>query len=81
VLKVGYMHPDHVKVVLRQIIMAMTHANKMGLMHRNLKTENVIFKSNKEGCFDIKLTDFLSDSKGTENIMGLPGNPVNMNLM
>jgi len=75
------MHPDHVKNVLRQIIVAMTHANAMNLMHRNLKTENVIFKSNKKDNFGIKLTDFLSDPRGTENIIGLPSNPVNMNFM
>lgn len=73
------MHPDHVKILIKEILQAMAHANIKHLMHRNLKCENIILKGNiKDNC-SIKISDFNYDPKGTDNVLGLPNNPLNLN--
>lgn len=52
------MHIDHTRTVLKEILEGMAHANVKNVMHRNLKCENIIFKSNIKDNYSIKICDF-----------------------
>lgn len=52
------MHIDNVRIVLHEILEGMAHANIKNIMHRNLKCENIIFKSTNKDNYSIKISDF-----------------------
>lgn len=45
--------------IINQVVQALMYCHSRGVVHRDLKLENVLFKSNpKDGCWDVKVVDF-----------------------
>lgn len=44
--------------IIYQVVQALMYCHSRGVVHRDLKLENVLFKSNEEGCWDVKVVDF-----------------------
>lgn len=49
---------DKAKVIFFQLLQAVEYLHNLQIAHRDIKLENVLFTSTKEGCDDIKLIDF-----------------------
>ena len=56
--KGGKLDLKRVAYVARQILSAVNYMHEKGIVHRDLKLENILIKSIDESFFDIRLIDF-----------------------
>ena len=47
---------NQAKAIVKQILNGLRHIHQLGIMHRDLKPDNIIFKNNKS--LDISIVDF-----------------------
>ena len=52
------MQEVYVRKILKQMLLAVGHCHKNGVVHRDVKLENFLIKSKKGDDFTVKLTDF-----------------------
>lgn len=50
----AYLPLEKIKCVVYQLLQALTHCHRHGVMHRNLKPDNIMFTQNEQ----LKITDF-----------------------
>jgi serine/threonine protein kinase len=71
--------PEEVREVLRQLYAGVAAAHRMGVVHRDLKPQNVLLSRNKEGALHVKVLDFgiskASDQSGTDTTAAV-GSPL-----
>lgn len=52
------MSEDEVKTIARQILYALSHLHARGIVHRDVKLENILIDSVENNKLNVKLTDF-----------------------
>ncbi|XVE81835.1 hypothetical protein DITRI_Ditri15bG0097900 [Diplodiscus trichospermus] len=57
--------------IVSQLVQALAHIHKLGIVHRNIMPENILFDSKNS----VKLTDFGSAEVAMEVMRGVAGNP------
>lgn len=78
----GALKPDRALTIFKQLLTALAYAHKKGVVHRDVKPENIIVSTNSSGVDQIKLIDFgiakvmeneeLVDITKTGEIFGTP---------
>lgn len=76
ILKDGYLTEGDVRKLIRQVILGINHSHEVGVIHRDIKAENIVFKDKE--CTEVKLIDFGLGVKGMEFASGIVGTPFYM---
>lgn len=72
----GFLSEAVTKQFFRQVVMGIHHCHAMGVMHRDIKAENICFKDVLNT--QIKIIDFGLGSKGLNVATGIVGTPFYM---
>ena len=58
ILTQGRMHPDEALPIIRQIVDGLSAAHQCGIVHRDLKSENILLVHQKDGSTRAVIMDF-----------------------
>jgi len=58
ILRYNHLNETLAKKIIFQVILGVNHSHESGILHRDIKAENIFFKSDHSTSSEIKLTDF-----------------------
>jgi serine/threonine protein kinase len=47
-----------IKIIMEQALLALDFIHKKGIVHRDIKLENILINNKSEGEYDVKIADF-----------------------